>query len=119
MNRKFSTWLLKIVVNRAIDRRRQMNRHLFVSLDQAISHIDALNPEISQKEINDKETAILIRWLAQGLPEKQQMVFILRDLQGFKSEEVQKILNLSETMVKSNLYHARIAIREKLTKALK
>jgi len=61
----------------------------------------------------------LITWISEGLPDKQKIIFILRDLQGVDSSGVQQILNLSETSVKSNLYHARKAIREKLLKAIK
>ncbi len=83
-----------------------------------ISKIDNLNLDNNQMEVDNKETARLIRWLAEGLPEKQKIVFILRDLEGIDSPEVRKILNMSETSVKSNLYHARIAIREKLLKEI-
>jgi len=119
MTQKFSTWLYKIVANSAIDRMRQIKRHNLVNLEKVINTIDQINLENTQMEVENKETARLIRWLAEGLPEKQQMVFILRDLQGVDSSEVQQILNMSETKVKSNLYHARISIREKLLKTLK
>ena len=119
MTQKFSTWLYKIVANSAIDRMRQIKRHNLVNLDKVISQIDHLNFDDTQTEGDNKETARLIRWLAEGLPEKQMLVFILRDLEGIDSPEVRKILNMSETSVKSNLYHARIVIREKLLKAIK
>jgi RNA polymerase sigma-70 factor (ECF subfamily) len=119
MTQKFSTWLYKIVANSAIDRMRQIKRHNLVKIENVMSAIDHINLDITQKEDDNKETARLIMWLAEGLPEKQKIVFILRDLQGVDSSEVQQILNMSETSVKSNLYHARIAIREKLLKATK
>jgi RNA polymerase sigma-70 factor (ECF subfamily) len=119
MTQKFSTWLCKIVANTAIDRMRQIKRHNMVNLEQVVSKIDHLNLESTQMKVDNEETAQLIRWVAEGLPEKQKLVFILRDLQGSDSPEVQQILNMSESSVKSNLYHARLAIREKLLKALK
>ncbi|MCK9399144.1 MAG: sigma-70 family RNA polymerase sigma factor [Bacteroidales bacterium] len=119
MTQKFSTWLYKIVANSAIDRLRQIKRHNLVNLEKVISQLDHINREITQMEVDNKETTELIRWLAEGLPEKQQIVFVLRDLQGIESSEVRQILNLSENSVKSNLYHARKAIREKLLKVIK
>jgi RNA polymerase sigma-70 factor, ECF subfamily len=119
MSMKFSTWLYKIVANGAIDRLRQIKRHNLVNLEKVIGKIDHLNLDNTQREVDNKETARQIRWLAEGLPEKQQFVFILRDLEGIDSPEVRKILNMSENSVKSNLYHARIAIREKLLKEIK
>jgi RNA polymerase sigma-70 factor, ECF subfamily len=119
MNGKFSGWLNTIVANGAIDRMRQIKRHRLVELDKVINTIDLLNLDITQAEADNQETARLILWISEGLPEKQKMVFILRDLQGVDSSEVQQILNLSETSVKSNLYYARKAIREKLLKEIK
>jgi RNA polymerase sigma-70 factor (ECF subfamily) len=116
---KFSTWLNRIVANSAIDRMRQIKRHNHVDLENVISKIDNLNLNDMQTEVDNKETAQLISWLAKSLPEKQKLVFILRDLQGIDSSEVMQILNMSENSVKSNLYHARIAIREKLIRAIK
>jgi RNA polymerase sigma-70 factor (ECF subfamily) len=119
MTQKFSTWFYKIVANTSIDRMRQIKRHNLVNIEKVLGAINHLNLDVTQTEIDNKETAQLICWMSQGLPEKQQMVFILRDLQGVDSSEVRQILNMSETSVKSNLYHARQAIREKLLKALK
>lgn len=116
---KFSTWICKIVANSAIDRMRQIKRHNLVNIEKVVSKIDNRNQAITQDEIDNKETALLIRQLADGLPEKQQIVFILKDLEGIDSPEVGKILSMSETSVKSNLYHARTAIRERLLKELK
>jgi RNA polymerase sigma-70 factor (ECF subfamily) len=117
MNRNFSTWMLRIVVNSAIDRKRQMDRHHLISLDQSLKKFEIPDPDFIEREADNREMASLITWLAQGLPEKQQMVFILRDIQGLESDEVEQILNLSETKVKSNLYHARTTIRERLMRA--
>jgi RNA polymerase sigma-70 factor (ECF subfamily) len=119
MTEKFSNWLFRIVANTAIDRMRQIKRHNQVNLDKVINIIDHLNLDKTEIEIDNRVNARLISWLAEGLPEKQKIVFILRDLQGIESSEVRQVLNMSETSVKSNLYHARIAIREKLLKATK
>jgi RNA polymerase sigma-70 factor (ECF subfamily) len=119
MSQKFSTWICKIVANTAIDRMRQIKRHNLVNIDKVVTLIDRLNQGIDQQDFENEDTARIISWIAQGLPEKQQMVFILRDLQGVDSPEVQQILHMSETSVKSNLYHARLAVKEKLLKAIK
>jgi RNA polymerase sigma-70 factor, ECF subfamily len=119
MDRSFSAWMMKIVVNTAIDRKRQMNRHRMIRLDDAAKVLEAQDPHLFLKENDNKEMAALIHWLAEGLPEKQQLVFILRDLQGMESEEVQEILKMSADSVKSNLHIARAAIRAKLEKTLK
>lgn len=60
----------------------------------------------------NRDLARHIRRLAGGLPPKQQMVFVLRDLQDQSIEEVGKILGMSIGAVKANLSYARKWIRE-------
>jgi RNA polymerase sigma-70 factor, ECF subfamily len=119
MTQKFSTWIYKIIVNSAIDRMRQIRKVRITDFDRALSRIDQLNLSDNLADMDNRELAALIGWLSDGLPEKQRLVFVLRDLQGVESSEVQQILNMPETSVKSNLHHARLAIRERLVKSLK
>jgi RNA polymerase sigma-70 factor (ECF subfamily) len=119
IKRKFSSWLGRIVVNTAIDRMRQIKKHNLVSIDRVVALIERLDEGTDQARFENEDLGRMINWIAQGLPEKQKMVFILRDVQGSDSPEVQQILDMSETSVKSNLYHARMAIREKLIKVIK
>ena len=71
MNEKFSTWLNKIVANSAIDRMRQIKRQNLVSIEKVIGKIDLQNLDSMQTEVDNKETAKLIGWISEGLPEKQ------------------------------------------------
>jgi RNA polymerase sigma-70 factor (ECF subfamily) len=48
------------------------------------------------------------------LPPRQRAVFILRDLQDLEMDEIAAILAVSPGSVKSNLCHARRAIRKGL-----
>ena len=114
MNGKFSGWLLRIVANSAIDRMRQIKKLNTIHLDRFQDHVDFLKLEDNLPPLENKEYAGLIKWLSEGLPEKQKLVFILRDIQGMDSPEVQHVLNMPLTSVKSNLYHARLTIRKKL-----
>jgi RNA polymerase sigma-70 factor (ECF subfamily) len=58
---------------------------------------------------------MLIEILTEGLPEKQKLIFSLRDLQGLSVEETAEISGMTESKIKSNLYHARKHLREQLT----
>ncbi len=115
---KFTSWMYKIVSNRAIDSIRALKRRPVISLEKLIP--DTLRAEESGVDIilENREAGELIRAITRELPEKQQLVFSLRDLQGFSSQEVQNISGMAETAIKSNLYHARKTIREKLTATL-
>jgi RNA polymerase sigma-70 factor (ECF subfamily) len=111
---KFSNWMYRIVSNRAIDSIRAQKRRPLISLENLIP--ETLSTEENGVDIilENREAGELIRSITSGLPEKQQLVFSLRDLEGFSQKEVQEISGLAEDTIKSNLYHARKTIREKL-----
>ncbi|MCD4664412.1 MAG: RNA polymerase sigma factor [Bacteroidales bacterium] len=115
---KFTTWMYKIVTNTAIDRFRSIKRLNQVNIETVYEKLEKQNHHNPGVQLDNRETAQLIRIISETLPEKQKLVFVLRDLQGLDSCEVEDILNLPETSVKSNLYHARKVIREKLNKIL-
>ncbi|MBN1198817.1 MAG: RNA polymerase sigma factor [Bacteroidales bacterium] len=110
----FTSWMCRIMAHAAIDRLRKIRRQKEIQLDPDPERMNTLfrgNPDVTME---NKEIAHIIRILADGLPVKQRLVFLLRDIQGLKSVEVQAILGLSETRIKSNLYHARKSVREKI-----
>ena len=117
ISQKFQTWMYRIITNSAIDKVRQMKRRRLVSIEKVQDRIENKDAGSFGNEDDNADIARLIRHLADGLPEKQQLVFILRDIEGVESDEVGKILDLSADSVKSNLYHARKTIREKLVRA--
>lgn len=110
---KFSTWLYKIIVNLSIDRlksRKKLSRFFFKSSEE----IDPVDCSDLEREYSNKETAGLIKLFAGKLPEKQRVIFVLRDLEELSVSEVADITGLSESSVKTNLFHARRNIREKI-----
>lgn len=117
-NIKFSTWMYTIVTNSAIDHQRSARKNNLVNIDDfhdKIVHMETANPE---NKLDNKETGQLINLISGALPVTQKLVFVLRDLQGLSSNEVSAILNLSASSIKSNLYHARKVVGEKLKKIL-
>lgn len=111
---KFTTWMYKIVVNLCYDklRRRKTEYERNEVLDeQFIGSND--NPE---QLLSNKEQAEIIKHISDGLPEKQRMVFVLRDLEELTTDEVSQIMEISVESVKANLSIARKTIRTKLIK---
>ena len=49
------------------------------------------------------------------LPEKLQVVFLLRDIEGLSIRETSETLGLTETAVKTRLLRARLNLREQLS----
>lgn len=52
------------------------------------------------------------------LDEKYRAVFVLRDVEGFTTQEAAELLGVSEANVKVRLLRARLALRERLTRVL-
>ncbi|NIA30565.1 MAG: sigma-70 family RNA polymerase sigma factor [Actinobacteria bacterium] len=111
-NRKFTTWLYKIITNLCLDflkARRRKSRIFSFSLNSddgnfADSGID------EEKNCINKQVIRHIKIFAEGLTPKQRIVFVLRDLQDLEMDQVVDITGLNKNNIKSNLYHARMNI---------
>ncbi len=112
---KFTTWMYKIVTHTAIDRYRAITKSSKVNLEEVSFSFDTISDHNLLIDFENRQLGEMIKYLADNLPEKQRLVFVLRDLQGMDSIEVQEILDMSATMVKSNLYNARKVMKQKLT----
>lgn len=115
-NNKFTTWLYRIVTNLCYDRLKMKKRRrkvISTGLDDEYP-VESPTHHNVEYEYSNKELTKMIETLAEELKPKQRMVFILRDLQDLSMGEVSKIMGLSVSSVKSNLYHARQNIRKRL-----
>lgn len=111
---KLSTWLYGIVTNICLDilksahfKRNQMT----VDITRQADHIHDRSAD-GAMQLHD--LTIAVEEAATQLPPVQKIIFVLRDLQGLTPEEVSSILETSEEKIKSNLYHARVAIGQYL-----
>jgi RNA polymerase sigma-70 factor (ECF subfamily) len=112
---RFTTWLYRIVVNIAYDKLRSRKRRLQVmEFSSEREEVEVASGQHPATLAVNRDLARQIRRLAGGLPPKQQMVFVLRDLQDQSTEEVGKILGMSIGAVKTNLSYARKWIREQM-----
>ena len=55
-----------------------------------------------------------IQQLIDGLPEGYRMVFVMYAIEGYKHQEIAKVLNISEGTSKSQLFKARKLLQEQL-----
>lgn len=115
---KFTTWMYKIVTNSAIDKLRSSTRTNTINIDKVSENLCRLDTHGPDVQIENRELGNMIKFISEELPEKQKLVFVMRDIQGFDSVEVEKILEMHHTSVKSNLYNARQLVRKKLSKLL-
>lgn len=110
---KFKTWLYRIVVNLAIDRKRRfVPAPIEAAADQPCSAPDALAAVIEAERRRDVEAA-----LAQ-LPEKQRAAIALFHFQGLSAKEAAAVMSISGKAFESLLTRARMALRQQLAHEL-
>ena len=64
------------------------------------------------EKMMSKEMTIRIRRIMAALPENQQLVMHLREVEGFSYNEIAEVLNISLDQVKVNLFRGRHAIKK-------
>lgn len=111
---RFKTWLARIVTNLCLDylksARKKNTSKILISEEMNVSH---------DHKMESEELKAIVYQLADQLTEKQKAVFILRDLETLEPEEVCSILQMPDGNMKSNLYYARLKIKEGLKKFYK
>ncbi len=124
----FSTWLMRIASNAALKIIRKRRGLDTISLEAVTEPSEAGGPIPHPEYIADwreapyelaarTETRELLVAALNHLDEKHRLVFVLRDVQGFSVKETAQALALSEANVKVRLLRARLALRERLTRA--
>ena len=98
------TWMIKILINRW----REINRKISeVPLEEHHLHS---NPHAIK--INDPRPVIAL------LPEGYRTVLLLHDLEGYKHEEIARMLDIAPGTSKSQLHQARKAFRHLIQKEI-
>lgn len=119
---RFSTWLVRIAVHAALDRRRRRARLVSLDPDGDPTSTASDGPWPRRSERDDPEAQSARRELARllekaidALPEPFRVVFVLRELEGMDTEETAQSLELAPGTVKTRLHRARGLLRERLT----
>lgn len=114
--KKFTTWLYRIVVNLCYDKlKADSRRRKHVATFHQLRDEDLISVQQSaERDIEMKDMGEKIISIAKTLPPKQRLVFSLRDLQDFSLEEISQTTGISLNSVKANLSYARQYIRRKI-----
>jgi RNA polymerase sigma-70 factor, ECF subfamily len=116
-----STWLVRIAVNGALDRRRRRAR--VVALDPAVENAHAVEGASQtmgsdrgdpERESARRELGHLLEDAIDGLPEPFRLVYVLRDVEGMSTQETADSLALEPATVKTRLHRARALLRDRL-----
>ncbi len=111
--KNFATWIYTIATRLCLDRLKRM-KHVVSMPDDELVFRRYVSDTDTHRALENREWVSIVRMLAEGLGEKQRMVFTLCHLEGLSSPEVEEITGLDAKQVKSNLYVARQTIRERL-----
>ena len=115
---KLSTWLYTVVSNHCLMMARSNKKHTYTSLDDEDALIDEKNitdwSTTPDKIAENSELGDILDEAIKKLPPDYRVVFMLRDIQGFSTEETGKAIDLSIPAVKSRLHRARAFLRNEL-----
>ena len=120
---KFKNWLYRLAASACLKKKRKSKyapeREL--SLDEFLPREgEALPTEVPQwaceplDKLLNRELNKTLREKILALPEKYRLVLVLRDIEGFSTEEAARILGLTPSNIKVRLHRARLYLREQL-----
>ena len=120
----FSTWLYRIAINTC---KNKLKSSMYRWKKRTVS---LENPESSEQgnrsyeiqndfpspanELEKKERLMMIQKAIDALPQEQNRVIVLRDIQGMSYQEIVNVTGLNLGTVKSRLARARMALRKNL-----
>jgi RNA polymerase sigma-70 factor (ECF subfamily) len=124
---QFSTWLTRIVINAALMRLRSRRARPAVSLDERLAEDDEMtfadqfpdsapSPEqiVARRELED-----LLRRNLRTLSPVLRSAFILREMEGFSTEEAAEELGISQGTLKARLHRAKRQLSRLIGRALR
>jgi RNA polymerase sigma-70 factor (ECF subfamily) len=120
---KFKNWLYRVATSACLKKKRRSkfapDREL--SLDEFLpADESAVSVELPRwasqplDQVLDEELGEVIRKAFLDLPKKYRLVAVLRDVEGFTTQETAEILDLTPTNIKVRLHRARLFLREAL-----
>jgi RNA polymerase sigma-70 factor (ECF subfamily) len=117
-----STWLIRIVVNEALGRRRRaltrsrlLNQESVLVLEEYREKLMAgSSTQSPEKLLMRRQIAKLLETAIARLPDTFRPVFILREIEGLSVEETAEALQIPEATVKTRLFRACRRLKKEL-----
>ena len=119
----FSSWVYRITLNATYMKLRSRKKEPNISIEDLLPSFNGSGfqkekiqdwSENTESLLFDNETRAIIQKAVDLLPDKEKIVFLLRDVEGLSSEKVSVILDLTIPAIKSRLHRARLFLRKKL-----
>jgi RNA polymerase sigma-70 factor (ECF subfamily) len=124
---QLSTWLTRIVVNEALERRRRAGRRRAQLESQGVSFIESYREALMrgsepsqspEQAVMRAELAKLLEAAIGRLPEVFRPAFVLREVEGLSVAETAQALGLAEATVRTRLHRARLRLQAELAPQL-
>ncbi len=106
---RFTTWLHRLAVNLVLQDRRSKGRRR--AKEESVGDLERYGSHARRAMPGtrvDLERAIA------GLPPKARNVLVLRDIQGYKYDEIAELTGVSLGTIKAQIHRARALVREAL-----
>jgi len=119
----FSSWVYRITLNASYMKLRTRKREPNLSIEDLLPSVNGAG--FQQEKLQDwsenteatffnKETRGVIQKAVDLLPDKEKVVFLLRDVEGLSTEKVSEVLEITVPAIKSRLHRARLFLRKNL-----
>ena len=117
---KFSTWLYRITITKAMDHIRKKKRkkrfaviqNLFGFNNEPVYELpDFHHPGVT---LDNKETAAILMKAVKDLPSNQQVAFTLHKIEGLSYQEVSDVMETSVSSVESLMHRAKNNLKKLL-----
>ena len=120
---QFSTWLTRIVLHEAFNRRRKAQRSesrgaTESQLDEGGGdYMDTFESPVAdpERQAYAQELTRVLEAAVDSLPETYRTVFMLRDIEGLSTSETGEGLGIGAEAVKTRLHRARAMVRRAVT----
>jgi RNA polymerase sigma factor (sigma-70 family) len=117
---KFSTWLYRITLSKAMDherKKKRKKRFAFVKSlfgednEVVVNPPDFNHPGVS---LENKEKASTLFRAMESLPDNQRIAFVLNKVEGLSYQEISEVMDTTVSAVESLLHRAKSNLRKEL-----
>jgi RNA polymerase sigma factor (sigma-70 family) len=100
----FSTWLIRIGINEALLRLKDMKKEKTIYLQPDYTNAEKIN-QIADKQLNPEkmiirqETKRILEHAIDMLPEKYRVIYILKEIEGLSNSQVMESLDITDANI--------------------
>jgi RNA polymerase sigma-70 factor (ECF subfamily) len=121
-NSAFSTWLIRIGINESLLRLREIKKSNTFYISQQEMPAEKIIQLPDSRQMNPEklairnETRLLIEHAIDQLPEKYRVIYILKEVEGLDTAEIESCLGISANNIKVRLHRAKTLLKDVLYK---